>query len=493
MNTPPQPSSLPFLPFIFRKHRPTVLVVSVILALEFILFKVLYPHAILTPDSSYYIDAAERDLSINYWPIGYSIILRGFHVLMASDWLVVILQYLFLEGAALFFYFTVLYFLHPGKWVARAILLLVTINPILLIISNYILSDSIFTALTVLWFTLMLWLLYRPSALQVYLVIVLLFLLYTIRYYAVFYPVFTLIVMLFSRISWRVKIAGLALGCALFAGFFYYTAGQYGKLLGRREFSPFSGWRLAENALIMYTNVQDHTMDAPPVPLQPLHRFVTHHLDSTQKLGAGGNGPNVFLSMTDRSNPLVRYMLWQYRNDSLTDYFTKWASMGHLYNQYANFLIRRHPLDFVRYYMGPGVQWYLVPAVEIPNEFENGEYWVSDQMKEWFGYPSNSLTCTSSKIFSTMPYLIVMALLNVIMVLSSIAFFGFGLYKKADAAVKKALLLAISYWLVNFLFNVVASPAMLRYGLPMMIFNAAFGLILLEKVLRADQPSPSRP
>jgi hypothetical protein len=113
-------------------------------------------------------------------------------------------------------------------------------------------------------------------------------------------------------------------------------------------------------------------------------------------------------------------------------------------------------------------------------------------MKEWFGYPSNSLTCTSSKIFSTEPYLILMALLNVIMVLSSIAFFGFGLYKKADVAVKKALLLAISYWLVNFLFNVVASPAMLRYGLPMMIFTA-FGLILLEKVLRADQPSPSRP
>jgi hypothetical protein len=234
----------------------------------------------------------------------------------------------------------------------------------------------------------------------------------------------------------------------------------------------------------MYVEIQDHTRDEPPVSLMPLHRFVNRQLDSMRNIGI--NQDRIYLNMFDRSDVLVKYMLRQFKNDSLRNYFTKWALMGDLYYQYGAFLIKKHPVEFLRYYMARSAQWYVVPIQEIQNEFKSGSYPISGQERDWFGYESTDLKCNTTNFFSTFPYLILSPILNGLMIFSSIGFFLLGGYRKIKPQVRNAVMLATSFWVANFIFAVVSAPSMLRYEIPIMIVNITFGLLQLEWISRTD-------
>ncbi|HXB33968.1 MAG TPA: hypothetical protein VNV35_11120, partial [Puia sp.] len=130
--------------FILRKNREVLLCAIGILVIQFTVIKFLYPSANLMPDSHYYVEAAMNNMELCAWPIGYSKFLEWVHIFVHRDWAVVSLQYFFLESAVLYFYFSIKYLLSPGKWVSRLVLLSLLMNPFILCMSNYILSDSLF-------------------------------------------------------------------------------------------------------------------------------------------------------------------------------------------------------------------------------------------------------------------------------------------------------------------------------------------------------------
>jgi hypothetical protein len=479
MHTSPKIS---FRSFVLRQHRRSLLLAVLLVLPQVILYKIYYPHTIVNYDASHYVEAAAGKLGIYFWPIGYSMILRLLHAVSHSDWLVFVFQYLLLQGCLLYFYFTLLYLMRPGKWVSRLMFIFFTVNPIIIIISNYVLSDSIFMALTIWWFALTLWYIYRPRALLIYAMVVLLFLLFAIRYYAIFYPLFTAVVVLFSKLSWRAKLGGLGFGCLLFAGFIWYTSSQYKKLIGYASFSPFSGWLLAENALIMYRSLHTFSEDQPDSSLMPLHRFVTAQLQDMQKKPNMPDSPLCTYYMWWERGPLRRYMGVKYKNDSVTSQFKKFCSMGREYKAYANFLIRRHPLEFIRYYMGQNAAWFVNPAIELEDHMDNGWYYSGGVIRQWFGYRSDALAYKPNRLFTMQPYLIVMFMANLVFLAGAVGFYFCGCYKVQPPVVNRAVLLSAGFWVVNCLFVLVSAPVMMRYGFTIMFLNMAFGLVLLEYV-----------
>ncbi len=476
-----------FRDFVFRQHRWLLWPAVVVLILQFILVKIWYPHAIFEPDSLSYMHAAVEDLGVYIWPIGYSRFLRLVHFFSTGDLAVVGTQYVLVEISILYFYFTCLYFLRPGALVKVLILNFLALNPLIVCLSNYILSDGIFVALTVIWFTVTMWFLNRPKSIHVYIMVILLFLLFTIRYYAIFYPMITVPVILFSRLGWRVKLLGLVLGCVLFAGFVLYTQGRHRRLIGQPEFSPFSGWQLAANALIMYGHVTDRAADHPAPRFQALHQVVLHQLDLLYAAGPIEDRKLRTFYMWKDPSPLRIYMSQRFANDSSTSEFIKWASVGGLYKDYGGYLIKKHPLAFALYYVTQGVDWFIVSDTDFTSTFARGGYPVNKEIKDWFGYSSTRLSCTPKRIFPIRVFPMVVLLFNLLMVINTAGFFFLKHHRCASSTIVRSVTLAGCFWGLNFLFIIVSAPMVLRYAIPIMIFDIAFGFALTEYIYRADK------
>jgi len=474
-----------FADFIFPQHRTELWIGLGILAVQFICIKTLFPYAIITGDANQYIRTAANNVELTAWPIGYPKFLEWVHLLAKGGWLLVTLQYILLEGAILWFYFTVRYLLQPGKWVSRLIYFCLLMNPFILCISNYAQTDSLFTALSVAWFTLILWHLYKPRPVYIFGLVILAFLPWTIRYSAMFYPLITLPVILFSGVRWWVKLSGVITGCLLFWGFVLYTENLYQQLIGRKEFSPYSGWQLAGNALIMYRHIEHREADIPPPELLPLHQLVLHDLDN---LPAPDQLPDKELHhffTWKPISPLVRYCQAVYGTNPSTETLRKWASAGQLYHKYGVFLIKRHPLAYFRYYGMAGVAWFISPDDALTNVFPKGGVLTIDRSRDWFGYPSNWLPCSTSSLYSVTFIPVFANILNLLFILCIPGYFICGCHRTASPLINKAVVTIAIYWLINFIFIVLSAPFQNRYGLPAMIFNTAFVPMLIERICKA--------
>jgi hypothetical protein len=479
-----------FKDFVFREHRWMLRTAVGLLIIHFVLIKLLYPYANSAVDTWFYIRGADQDINVDLRPIGYSLFLRLVHFLTHDDLAVVALQYMLLEGAVLYFYFTLLYFLRPNKWIQWLILFCLIMNPLILCIGNYLISEAIFTALTVWWFTLMLWYCFRPSAIQVYTMVILLFLLFTLRYNSMFYPLITIPLVLFSRIGWRVKFFGLALGCVLFVGFIRYTATQYGKLTGLQEFSPFSGWQLAGNALLMYRHVPNRVEDIPPSYLEPLHRQVLQQMGSAAPPDSVPDRLLLIYYMWDARSPLQVYLYRQFPNivygpfpdDGGTDALRGWASMGKLYHDYGAWLIKKHPFAYLRYYVVQGIDWFAYPKLEISNIFDEGGFIVTARIQRWFGYPSQWVSCSTGSGYSFTAFPFIVTLLNLLLIIVTLGFYYCRCHKTVSPMFNWTLALNGVYWLLNFILMTTLAPMVLRYAIPIMIFNIALVPVTIERI-----------
>ena len=469
--------------FIFRKQRAILFLTISILICQFTILKALYPHAILEEDSHHYIQAAMNSADISAWPIGYSKLLGWIHLFSRGDWAVVVFQYILLEGAILYFYFSIKYLLNPSKWICLVILFFLLMNPFIICISNYVLTDSIFAALTIIWFTFTLWYFHKPMIIHSYILVILIFVMFSIRYYAVFYPMITVPIILSSKDRWWVKLSSMVIGYLLFLLFVLYTESLYEKMIGRRDFSPFSGWQLAANALIMYRHIPNREADAPPpADLQSLHQLVLHDLNTMPPPNILQDKRLRFYFTWGLHTPLLEFGHVYFPNDPTHEDLKKWASMGKIYRDYGAYLIKRHPIAFVRYYVGQGIDWFIDPTVEFTNVYSNGGEEIYDVDKNWFGYKSYWLSCTRSKFYSIAFFPLIVDILNFLLLLGITGFFYCRCYKTSTPIFTRAIILVAAYSLANFIFIIFTAPSMLRYALSGMILNIVFLPVLFERI-----------
>jgi len=471
-----------FKNFIFHENMNLFWCIMNFLILHFIFLKTLYPHTIVIYDGHHYIREAGNNLEIAGWPIGYPKFLAALHWLARGDWIVGTVQYILMESVVVYFYFTTKYLLRPGKWVSLLMLFALLINPFLLFISNYVMSDGLFATLTVLWFTLTLWYLYNPSPAYAYLSVIVMILAYSIRYYAMFYPLISFPIILFSKTRWWVKLFSIALGCILLLSFRWYTESLFERSIGRREFSPLSGWRLAGNALIMYQHISHREKDIPPPELKKLHQIVLRSLDAMPPPEALPKNFLVNYFTFQPSSPLSIYAGVFFDDYITTSKIQRWSSVGKTFGEYGAWLIRKHPLAYFRYFVGQAISWYVCPKVDITNIFSNSGIPLLPETKNWFGTRSDWWGCSSSKFYSVTYFPAVTTALNLLFILNVIVFFYRKCYKTAGPFFNKLVIVAAVYWLLGFLFIILTTPNLLRYTLSGMIFNIVFVPVLLERI-----------
>jgi len=455
--------------------------------LQFVLFSYYYPFPNFMQDSYNYLRSAYTNADANMWPVGYAKLIRFTGFFTHNDTTLVFVQYCFYHACALFFFYTVNNLTAVEKWPRRVIFAFLFLNPAILYLSNYVTSDVYFIGISLIWISQLFRLAIHPRKWELATHLLILLLAYTVRYHALIYPIISITVIVFCHFSVRVKVTAGLLMAAMIGSFMLYTTAQTAKVTGTRQFSAFSGWQMASNAVYAYAHMPARPPLQVPEQFQTIHRKVTTYLDSLQHI-----------PMSERPDgPLMAFYLWDVTSPlqpapdaiNIADnaaHLRKMAAVSPLYNDYGKYLISRYPLSYLRYYLVPNFFQYMYPPVENLAVYNDGRDTVWPIAQTWFHYPSNKVYTRSSTkelvLFDLYPLLMVCIML--LFISGWIAYYGVDGPAFADTKFRHALRIGTFYWIVHYGFSVLASPVVLRYQLFNMVLGLTFGVMLWEVVVR---------
>ena len=450
--------------------------------IQLLFFKYWYPFAsFINGDSYTYLASAFNNYDIGYHPIGYPKFLRLFSVFSHSDTVLVVFQYVLLQISALSFVFTIFYFFSPSK-ISRIILFgFILFNPIFLYLANYISSDSLFLSLSLIWFNLLLWCIYNPNVKNVTVNALIVFLVFTIRYNAMYYPAVLVVAFLLYRRKILIKIWGILLVMLLLSLFIQFNKQKYYELTGYRQFSPFSGWQLANNAMYAYRSVSNRAVKDVPYKFNKLNKIIRDYYDSARINNYPEN--ELAISTVYMWTPSLPLQLYLKETDSTHDMneFKSWARIAPFYEEFGWFIIKNYPLSFIKYFLIPNASRYYAPPVEYLGKYSTGVDHVQPIAKFWFGYKTEKIYSIFSdfnvNILFFFPELV--AALNIMFLLGIISFLILNGYS-ANRMLGKVLIIVVWFWFLNLVFSIFASPIALRFLLFSGIIIFVFSLLLID-------------
>jgi len=483
LNAPISP--LPFKQWLLNDNENKLLLkVAVgLILISFTLLKVLYPYPnFMSPDSNSYLDAAYKNEFINFWAIGYSKFLRLLSCFSNSDLMLVFIQYILLQGSLLYFVFSIKYFFSPNLYILRVILITSITNPLIPLISNFVSSDSLFTILSLIWFTQLLWILYKPNRNLLIIHSIILLIAFSLRYNALYYPILSILIITIARLTNRAKFFGIGVILFLLGFFIIRTEHEYYLKTGTTQFSAFSGWQIASNALYGYAYAEPQNILELPNRFRSLHLIVNRHMDSLRLLKNRPDNEVAIYYLWDFKSPLKVYLMEKWRNDSTTIFFSKWAKMAPLYSQYGYYIISKHPWPFLKHYIWPNLIKFYAPPTKFMGVYNSGHEKVDDIVVNWFGWKNNKVftNIVNEKIQVTEVFRILMPMINLIFICCSLSFIFFGSYKYCNWHCVRIIWCALIVWVINLIFSVLAAPIELRYQLFPMIISITFDVLFIS-------------
>jgi protoporphyrinogen oxidase len=484
-------SQLTFKDFVLNnpQNRKLLWIVGISFILLFSIFKYFYPFPSFIHDDSFvYLQMAANNANIETYPVGYPRFLRLFSVFSDSDTALTAFQYFFVQSNALFLLFTLFYFYSPGKVMKGILLSFTVLNPLALYLANLVSTDAIFLGLSLTWFALLIWIVNRPNCKIVIAHSLVLFLAFTFRYNALIYPIMAVAAFGVSSLSIRKKLAGILAGFILCGIFISYTGNKYKDLTGSWQFSPFSGWQLANNAMYTYRYVD--SADRRPVPdrFKVLDNMIRTYFDSTRDVRLypleGIKASTAY--MWSPGLPLMKYMENQYAKDTVASSFKKWALMGPFYRDYGSFIIKQYPLTFAKYFLWPNAQKYYAPPVEFLERYNDGRDSIGPIAQYWFGYKSRKVKAKSenAEVYALGFYPILSGVMNVLFLCGLVCFAMLDGFR-GNLQFRKVVFMGIVVWIANATFTIFASPAALRFQSFQIILVTIFSMLFIDWMLQS--------
>ncbi|HVU54568.1 MAG TPA: hypothetical protein VHD83_05905 [Puia sp.] len=462
------------------------------------LFKTIYPYPNVVMDSYYYIRAAVNNADVNAWPIGYSRFLQFVGIFTHSHLALVAVQYIFLELSLIALFFTLRQIFRLGRLTSIVLFIFFFVNPLFLYTANLIMADTLFIGLSALWGTQLLWIIYGPRPYMIFTHALLLILCFMLRYNALYYPVIGAIAFLLSKQPLRLKLAGIILPALLVVSFITYTSGKMEEYCGVRQFSPFGGWKLVNDALFMYPHIQHGASDTMPKRFQAADYIVRQYFALTRDSGDLMKVEEFHGSPYMFDGPLLDYMIWLYRDTTLSGKLRNWSSLGPFCAAYGTYLIRNHPMAFARWFLWPNVQRYVYPPGEIYTtitSFHLRPDELGSYVRQWFGVTTlmPKPEYIDMRLIILSPYPILFCLVHACFILSLLGFLLNRGWSSIGKPYNYCLLIIICYWLCDMGFSLTAAAIVLRYQILTIIFEFSLSLFFLEYIYRYADRTSSKP
>jgi hypothetical protein len=448
---------------------------------SFIVFKFCYPYPDFISDSYNYIESAAKHLDVNLWPIGYAKFLTLVHLLSANDTLLVGIQYAFLQISLLVLFYTLLDLFRPSRGMTRLLFVVLLVNPVFLWLANCIMSDALFATLSIAWISLLLQQLRAPSRIGLLIQVLLVAMAFVVRPTAMYYPFIGALVILLVPIKRIEKLAWILAPVLLILPFVLFSKAKTKAITGIPQFSVFSGWQIANNALYMYPRIEVDSSEIPPETL-PIDReskqYVNWLIAKHYNLALDGYAGGFFLKQPE--TPLKTYMNRHYNKELNTNAFLAWGKVSPMYAVYGSWLIRHYPIDFARYFLWLNTKNYFLPPLEKFSIYNYGQDSIWEIAQAWFRYPSLRIHSLSKALPSILffPYPPIFFIINLYF-LGCMLWLGFtGKWRLLSPIFHKALLIIAAFGLLNFCFSVFAAPIVLRYQITPYVLIFSFSLLL---------------
>ncbi len=465
---------------ILSNRKPLAVALAAITA-QFVLFKLFYPYPDFFSDSYSYIYAAYAHLQVSIWPIGYSWFLSIFHHLTHSDTALIAFQYFFFEVSALYFYFTILHFFSPGKPFRIILAILLFGNPLSLFLCNYVNSDPIFIALSLYWFTGLIWIVNEPRLYQVFSQAILLFLLFTVRNNAYVYPAVSCVAFGLSIQPWRIKLAGIIAGPLMILPFILHTRNAAQQMTGTAQFSFFTGWQIANNALYAYRHGHfDDTLlsSAETVKLNRLSKKFYKNVPPDFEDQIQEYVGNYFIR--EPISPLRSYLYQNYTWEGDAGFDSAWGKASAIYAKFGNRFLFRNPIPYIQYFVLPNTIHYLLPPLEKLAIYNTGRNEVDNLVQYWFDYSSPSIKVVSKTVQGN-----VLAFYPPLSMFVHIYWAGCWIwwltnrgFRRRNPQRRRTLILLSFFIVLNFCFITAATAIVLRYQVfPILMVLTAGGLL----------------
>lgn len=489
-------SPLPFKVWLCQDRENKLLfgVTLIVMALSFGWLKYVYPYPnFMPPDSYNYLESATNNDFINMWPIGYPKFLRLVSVFTRSDLALVLLQYIFLIAAVLYFLFTLRYFVSPGLWLFRIVLALSVSNPLLPHIANFVSSDALFASLSLIWFTQLLWILYLPTRNLLLTHALILLMAFMVRFIALYYPILSITIIFFSHIpASKIKL-GIFSIALLILTFIGRTQYEYKIKTATIQYSAFGGWQIAANALYGYAYADSIPVAKAPLGFRELHGMVNLHMDSLRHLyNRPDKEPGVYY-MWDFKSPLFQYV-YKHKEQG-KKYFEQWAKFGPVYAKYGRWLIMQQPSTFIKHYIWPNLLRYYAPPAQFMGIYNLGKTTVDPIVVSWFAWKNNQLISNYNyrqiHIMNILSNLL--TIINPSFLVFAMLFIGFAGLKQCSTINKKILSCLLMVWLANTFFSVFSAPIELRYQIFPTVLTVTFCPLLLSWIVQSLRSAPNLP
>lgn len=310
-------------------------------------------------DASGYLYAAVNHWKTNYRPYGYSAFLNLTYGINKHLWFVTFSQYLLYSLSISVFIFTIARFFSPGKIVFYCLSALCILSPVSLYFTNYAISDSLFSSLSILWITTGIWLFHYRKAWLVVIHLVIMLLVVYVRYAGLIYPVISAILFLlaFRREGWLKKICISFVPLLLFMLFYKMQVSAIKRETGVNTFSGFSGWSLANNAVsvLPFVDIKEENLREPELKLA--HYFIKQQPDSVYIYDI--NNVTAFIWTGNQAGKNLLMYIMQERKQ---EYFQAWVYTGHIWGRYGSFLIKNYPVEFLQHFILPNLKQVFYPT-----------------------------------------------------------------------------------------------------------------------------------
>ena len=371
-----------FLKHVISTQKGYVWLTLFIAVIYFALLRYLYPVPSYYSDSFTWIGGAKTHQPISMRPIGYSKLIIFFKLFSVSDIALIAGQFL-TNLLANFFLFCTCTFFFPLKKIYTILLyILLIINPFYLFYCNYISSDAFFNCFTVIWFTLLIWIMFTPSWFFMICQLIVLMGLFELRYNAIYFPAITALAFLLTKMERWKKALNITITCIAIFLIIVYTTHETKFYTGTKIFSAFSGWQLANDGLhvLWYSKIDTSAIEDKEV--KALLHYTVNYFDTTRQ-SFPDTAATAFY-MWHVNSPLKKYMsVYPHRKSY---YFGTWTALGPLYSKFGQTIILQKPLTYLQHFVLPNTKAYFFPPLEIYDTYMEDRDTIPAVAQKYFHY-----------------------------------------------------------------------------------------------------------
>jgi len=436
-----------------------------------------YPAAQLTWDGYYYIEISQNFRS-SIRPGGYPYFLKLLNSITWSLPLIVTCQYILHFLSIWFFLHVVDKVFRIKEWQYFLLGLILITEPVALYHCFAILSDVLFSALTLAYMSTLILFIRKRSAWLFVVHVLFIFACIEVRHIALFYPYFSFVIIaLYYRKLKPVLIYGAVIFSINFSIMQLHIRANL-ELYQVPVYSAFSGWTHTNNTLYALPYMPSDTSEIKDPEVRRMHGFFKTYMDTSSfKMPFIGSG-----FLWDDKSPMC--VIRKKLQDSLhAEFIQAWHILSPSFTKYGIYMQTHYPMAYIKGYMIPNME-----TLFHPHDGEMMDYYVTRDMNvtmlEWYHkkpedfYARHQIYKNTINAWNLTYYHIRLTLFTLAMIAS--LFFFRRIRKQTDYFFVPVILFIGAFYMLT----LYSSWFMYRYLIPVIPMQVAVIFTMLIVVFR---------